>query len=93
MGINTLKRIIEISNEVSLHFDNIWILINRFPEDLRCILEKAVDKIKQDNVKFLGSFPNDSEISKINLTGENLLNLSVDNTSYQQAKQIFSRII
>ncbi|MHA1255632.1 MAG: AAA family ATPase [Promethearchaeota archaeon] len=93
MGIHTLKRIIEVSNEVSLHFDNIWILGNRFPEDLRNILEKVIDDIKQDNVKFLGFLPNDNEISKINLTGENLLDLSVDNTSYQQAKQIYSKIV
>jgi CO dehydrogenase maturation factor len=93
MGIHTLRRIIEISNEVSLQFDNIWILGNRFPEDLRSVLEDAVSDIKQDNVKFLGFLPNDTEISKINLTGENLLELSVDNTLYQQAKQIFSKIV
>ena len=93
MGIHTLKRIIEISNEVSLHFDNIWILGNRFPEELRNVLEDAVSNIKQDNVKFLGFLPNDSEISKINLTGENLLDLSVENTLYKQAKLIFSKIV
>ncbi len=93
MGIHTMKRIIEITNEVSLKFNNIWILGNRFPDNLREILEKAVNDIKQENVKLLGFTPNDDEISKINLTGENLLDISSDNSTYQQAKEIFSKIV
>ena len=41
----------------------------------------------------LGFIPNDEEISKINLTGENLLNLAQDNSSYQEAKKIYAKIL
>ncbi len=93
MGINTMNRIIEITNEVELKFENIWILGNRFPDNLREVLEKAVNDIKQENIKLLGFTPNDDEISKINLTGENLLDISSENSTYQQAKEIFSKIV
>ncbi|MFX0180238.1 MAG: AAA family ATPase [Candidatus Hodarchaeota archaeon] len=93
MGIHTMKRILEISDEVELKFENIWILGNRFPENLREILKKEVESLNKGNVKLLGFISNNDEIGEINLTGGNLLKLSENNQSYQEAKQIFAKII
>lgn len=93
MGIHTMKRILEISDEVELKFENIWILGNRFPENLREILKKEVENLNKDNVKLLGFISNNDEIGEVNLTGGNLLKLSENNQSYQEAKQIFAKII
>ncbi len=93
MGIHTMKRILEISDEVELKFENIWILGNRFPENLREILKKEVESLNKDNVKLLGFISNNDEIGEINLTGGNLLKLPENNQSYQEAKQIFAKII
>lgn len=92
MGIHTMNRIFEVSKEVELKFKNIWVLGNRFPENLSSILEKKVKYINEKNVHLLGFIPNDSEISKINLTGENLLDLSTNNPSYQQSINLFAKI-
>ena len=93
MGIHTLKRILEITDEVKLKFENIWILGNRFPENLQAILEEELTSIKKDNIKLLGFISNNEEIAKINLTGGNLLQLSETNLSYLEAKKIFAKII
>jgi CO dehydrogenase maturation factor len=93
MGIHTMKRILEISDEVELKFEKIWILGNRFPENLREILKKEVESLNKENVKLLGFISNNDEIGKVNLTGGNLLELSQNNQSYQEAKQIFAKII
>ena len=93
MGIHTMKRILEVSKEVDLKFENIWILGNRFPENLREILAKEIDHLNEKNVFLLGFISNDDEISKINLVGGNLLKIPINNQSYQQAQQIFSKII
>ena len=93
MGIHTMKRILEISDEVELKFENIWILGNRFPKNLREILKKEVESLNKDNVKLLGFISNNDEIGEVNLTGGNLLKLSENNQSYQEAKQIFAKII
>ncbi len=93
MGIHTMKRILEISDEVELKFENIWILGNRFPENLREILKKEVENLNKDNVKLLGFISNNNEIGELNLTGGNLLKLSENNQSYQEAKQIFAKIV
>jgi CO dehydrogenase maturation factor len=93
MGIHTLKRILEITNELELKFENIWILGNRFPDNLRDILKKEIDKLNNQNIKLLGFISNNDNISAVNLTGGNLLELSQDNPSYQEAKDIFAKIL
>ncbi len=93
MGIHTLKRILEITDEVNLKFENIWILGNRFPENLRDILLDELKKVNKENVTLLGFISNNDEIAKINLLGGNLLELSEKNSSYVEAKEIFTKII
>ena len=93
MGIHTMKRILEISKELNLKFENVWVLGNRFPEDVKDILEKEVEKLKDENIHLLGFISNDDEISRVNLTGGNLLDALGDNPAYQQAKDIFAKIL
>ncbi len=93
MAIHTMKRILEVSKEVNLKFENIWILGNRFPENIRDILEKEVANIKEEYVKLLGFISNSDEISRMNLVGENLLHLPNDSKAYRTAKDLFASII
>ncbi|MGV9142239.1 MAG: AAA family ATPase [Promethearchaeota archaeon] len=93
MGIHTIKRIIEITKEVELNFKNIYIIGNRFSEDLKDILVREVNKFNDKRVKFLGLIPNDDKISEINISGNSLLSLPSDNPAYLKAKELFSGII
>ncbi|MHA1915249.1 MAG: nucleotide-binding protein [Promethearchaeota archaeon] len=93
MGIHTMKRIIELTKEVDLLFENIWIIGNRFPDNVKEILEKEVASIDENNVKLLGFISNSEEISRINLVGENLLLLSNETNAYKDAKDLFAKII
>jgi len=93
MGIHTMKRILEIIDELTLKFENIWVLGNRFPENLKDILVKEVENLNRDRVKLLGFISSNEEISKINITGGNLIDLPSENRSYQEVKEIFAKII
>jgi CO dehydrogenase maturation factor len=93
MGIHTMKRILELTKEVNLLFENIWIVGNRFPDNVKEILEKEVAYLNEDNVRLLGFISNSEEISTINLTGGNLIDLSIENSSYQEVRELFSKII
>ena len=93
MGIHTMKRILEIIAELTLKFERIWILGNRFPEDLKNILAEEVKNLNDDRVKLLGFISNNEEISKINIIGGNLIDLPEENSSYQEAKELFAKII
>jgi len=92
-GIHTMKRILEIIDELTLKFENIWVLGNRFPENLKDILVKEVENLNRDRVKLLGFISSNEEISKINITGGNLIDLPSENRSYQEVKEIFAKII
>ncbi len=93
MGIHTMKRILEITDELKLKFENIWVLGNRFPDDLKEILEKEIEKMNRENLKLLGFIPSSDEISKVNLVEGNLLEISSENSAYLQAKDLFGKII
>ncbi len=93
MGMHTMERIIEVSNEVNLKFENIFVLGNKFPLSMADLLKERVESIKDNNVKFLGILPYDEKISEINLTGENLLNLESNNILYQEVKSLYNKII
>ncbi|MFX1567986.1 MAG: AAA family ATPase [Promethearchaeota archaeon] len=94
MGIHTMKRILEVTKEVDLKFENVWILGNRFPENsLREIFEKEVVGIGKEYVKLLGFISNDDEISKMNIVGENLLLLPNESVAYKTGKELFAKIV
>ena len=93
MGFHTMERIVEITNEVQLDFKNILILGNRFPDDMQTLLEDRVKNISDKKVHFLGALPYNEEVSKINLTGENLLELPNENKLYNSARNLFVEII
>jgi CO dehydrogenase maturation factor len=93
MGIHTMKRILEITKEVDLLFENIWIVGNRFPDNVKEILEKEVASINEHNIKLLGFVSNSEEISSMNLIGDNLLLLSDESNAYKNAKELFAKII
>jgi len=93
MGFHTMERIVEITNEVKLDFKNILILGNRFPNDMENLLQERVNDISEKRVKFLGTLPYNEEVSKFNLTGENLLELPDSNELYESVKSIFAEII
>ncbi|KKM05116.1 hypothetical protein LCGC14_1757340 [marine sediment metagenome] len=93
MGIHTMKRILELTKEVDLLFENIWIVGNRFPDNGKDILKKEVASINEKNVKLLGFISNSEEISKMNLIGENLLLLNNESDAYKKAKGLFAKII
>jgi CO dehydrogenase maturation factor len=93
MGIHTMKRIIELTKEVSLEFENIWIIGNRFPDSLKEALEREVENITERNVKLLGFLPDDKTISEYNFLGKNLLELGEKEEVFQRAKEMFKAII
>ncbi|MFX1503274.1 MAG: AAA family ATPase [Promethearchaeota archaeon] len=91
MALHTLKRILEVSNEVSLDFKNYWILGNRISSDSEKILAEKLNLLENPQIQFLGLIPEDEEIMKYNLVSKNLLNLSSENNAYKKVKNIFEK--
>lgn len=93
MGLHTMERIVEVSKEVNLKFEKIWILGNKFPDDTEDILKERVGKIKDERVRFLGVVPYDDEVSKFNLIGSNLLDISCEIDLYSSVSVLYDSIL
>ena len=93
MGLHTMARIVEVSKEVELKFENIWILGNKFPEDIDEILKDKVEKITDNRVKVLGVVPYDEEVSKFNLVGNNLLEIANNDLLYSSVSELYNKIL
>ena len=93
MGLHTMERIVEVSKEVELKFKNIWVLGNKFPKDIKNILKERAENIKDERVRFLGVVPNDEDVSKYNLLGENLLKISSENVLYKLVSELYETIL
>ncbi len=93
MGLHTTSRIVEVTKEVELDFQNIWILGNKFPTEMEQVLKEKADKITDKRVKFLGIVPYDEEVSKFNLMGENLLKISNNNPLYASVSKYYAKIL
>ena len=93
MAFSTLKNILIVSKEVDLSFENYWIIGNKFPKDREDIFTEKIKALNDPKIKLLGYMPNDMELMKYNLLGNNLLNLPDNNTAYIKAKELFRKLI
>ncbi|TKJ45543.1 ATP-binding protein, partial [Candidatus Aerophobetes bacterium Ae_b3b] len=93
MSFHTLQRILEVKDEVSLDFKNIWVLGNRFNGKIKNLFIESFKKNLGNHMKLLGFLSYDGEIQKFNLSGKSLLELPSNNVVYQQANKIFSQIV
>ncbi|MBN1803380.1 MAG: hypothetical protein JW891_17855 [Candidatus Lokiarchaeota archaeon] len=93
MAIHTLERILVISKEVSLKFENYWVLGNQYSTDNQDVLIQKLNELNNPELQLLGFIPHNNELMKYNLLNENLLNLSIDNEAYKEVKKIFSALL
>lgn len=75
MGLNTVKRIKELSKEVGLKFKKIYVVGNKFTPELKEHLEEIAKEI---GIEFLGIIPPSNQIAEYNLEGRSLLDLPDD---------------
>ncbi len=93
MGLHTMERIIEVSKEVNLKFEKIWILGNKFPENTESVLKERVEKLADKRVEFLGVAPYDDEVSKFNLVGKNLLQISNNTQLFNKISELYKKVL
>ncbi|MHA1730605.1 MAG: nucleotide-binding protein [Promethearchaeota archaeon] len=95
MGMRTLDRIVELSKEVHLNFQKIWVVGNRFSDNLKKHLEETVTRVRDDgnsNVELAGFLPSNEAIGEYNLLGKSLFDLPVDNPVYLAVREIGAKI-
>lgn len=72
MGLQTAKRIKELSKEVGLNFKKIYLVGNKFTVDMQPVLETTAKEI---GIEFVGVIPPSDEIAQYNMEGKSLFTL------------------
>jgi CO dehydrogenase maturation factor len=89
MGLQTAKRIKELSKEVGINFKKIYLVGNKFTPEMQPILEKTAMEI---GVEFLGVIPPDNQIAQFNLEGRTLFDLAENSPPVAAARTIAKKM-
>jgi CO dehydrogenase maturation factor len=89
MGLQTAKRIKELAKEVHIQLKKIYLVGNRFPQDMEHILREEAQKI---GVEYAGIIPFDENVMRFNLTAQPLLKLPEDSPALGQLRTILTKI-
>lgn len=89
MGLQTARRIRELAEEVHINFKKIYLVGNRFDASMESLLKEEAGKI---GVEFGGIIPHDPDVSKFNLIGRSLTDLSAESPAFRAVKDILKRV-
>ena len=89
MGLKTAERIKELAHEVHINVGKIYLVGNRFSEELVGLLEK---KAKNMGVEFAGFIPSDPKVVEFNIEGRSLLELPSNSPALKAVEKIAKRI-
>lgn len=89
-GIVAAERIASFRNELDINIENAYIVINRLTDGIPDTLE---DKIKQIGLPLLGTIPNNFEISKLEFSGEPLIQLNENSPVYSSVENMMKEML
>ncbi|MFH1773527.1 MAG: AAA family ATPase [Methanobacteriota archaeon] len=90
MGLETIKRIKDVSAEVESKVKNFYVVGNKVQsEEVSAEIEKAADEL---GMKYLGSIPYDALIEEFNFREKNLLEIPKESRAYKEAKKMLNSI-
>lgn len=81
-GIKTASHMKGLVKTLKLKIKNEYLIVNRFNKN-DAVLE---EEIKKSGLKVLGYLPEDSEVTKLDLEGKPLINISEDSKIYKEFK-------
>ncbi len=89
MGFQTARRIKEIAKEVHISLKKIYLVGNRFPQELEGLLK---DEAKKIGIEPAGRIPQDDNVFRSNLAGKSVLDLPPDSPAVTAVKKILVKI-
>ncbi len=85
-GLRTAQRIFGLVKELKIPVKKSFLMINRLSGQLEN------EKIKNSDLTFLGSIPQDEKIQELSLNGNNILQLDTDAVSFTALRKIGEKI-
>jgi len=90
-GIVAAGRIAAFRNELDIHIENAYLIINRMPAgEMPAALRDAVDAL---DIPLLGTIPESRDITEFEFSGRPLVELKDDSPVYQTVAEMLERIL
>jgi|TARA_B100001971_G_C18239510_1_gene569755 CO dehydrogenase maturation factor len=91
MGIDTIKRIKDVSSEVDSEVKNYYVVGNRI---INQDIDERITKLSEElDMEYLGSIPYDPIVEDFNFGEESILTIPDSAPAYLKSKEILSKII
>jgi len=90
-GIVAAERIASFRNELDIHIENAYLILNRVNGDAPP--PALMDRIKQMDIPLLGIIPASDELAELELSGAPLIDLADSSPIYQSIKQMMEKIL
>jgi CO dehydrogenase maturation factor len=95
-GLRTVKRIMDICDELRLQIKRMGLVLNRVPLDYDADLGKdsnhLKDTIEELKIEWLGNIPDDHQIERFDLQGIPLIQLPADSGAFKAVEKIMEGI-
>ncbi len=89
-GIVAAERIASFRNELDIHIENAYLIVNRLTDGIPAPLQ---ERINQMDIPLLGTIPASPELSALEFSGHPLIELGEDSPVYQAVSEIVRKIL
>lgn len=89
-GMVAAERIAGFRNELDIHIEHAYLVLNRLTDSIPTPLQERIDQL---DIPLLGTVPANSELSALEFDGSPLINLSDHSPVYQAIKQMLQKIL
>jgi CO dehydrogenase maturation factor len=90
-GIVAAGRIAAFRNELDIHIENAYLIVNRLPAgEMPAALREAVDAL---DVPLLGTIPETRDVTEFEFSGRPLVEMKDDSPVYQAVAAMLERIL
>ena len=89
-GIVAASRIASFRDELDIHIEHAYLILNRLPGSMPPALKAEIDKL---DIPLLGIISSDDELSKFEFSGKPLVELGDDSPTYQAVAKMMSAIL
>jgi CO dehydrogenase maturation factor len=89
-GIVAAERIASFRNELDIHIENTYLILNRLQGEMPAVLE---EKINQIDIPLLGVIPASQELANLEFSGRPVIELPDDSAVYQAVAKMMKNIL
>ncbi|MFO8036421.1 MAG: AAA family ATPase [Anaerolineales bacterium] len=89
-GIIAAERIAKLKDELEIHIENTYLILNRLPGEIPPALQERIDDI---GIPFLGVVPADDTLTTFEFSGKPIIELSLDSPVYQAVAEMMDKTL